>query len=142
MKKILLSLSAILILGTTANANDNSAKGLNVLLTSESAETQMMGMVLSAMTLKKGKEINMVLCSHAANLALKDSSSPKLKPQDKSPKMMLEELIKNGAKVEVCPLFLPNASKTEADLIENVSVAKPPVVADRLLDKDYQNLSY
>lgn len=134
-------MSTILILGTAANA-DNSAKGLNVLLASSSAQTQMMGMVLSAMTLKKGKEVNMVLCSDAGNLALKDSESPKLKPQDKSPKMMLEALIKDGAKVEVCPLFLPNANKTEADLIDNVTVAKPPVVADKLLNKDYQNLSY
>lgn len=142
MKKILLSLSAFALIATTVVASENMAKGLNVMLTSEDAQTQMMGMVLSTMTLKKGKEVNMVLCSSAGNLALKDSESPKLKPQDKSPKMMLEDLIKNGAKVEVCPLFLPNAGKTEADLIQNVTVAKPPVVADRLLDKDYQNLSY
>ncbi|MGJ0344238.1 DsrE family protein [Aliarcobacter cryaerophilus] len=142
MKKILLSLSAFALISTTVVAGENMAKGLNVMLTSEDAQTQMMGMVLATMTLKKGKEVNMVLCSSAGNLALKDSTSPKLKPQDKSPKMMLEDLIKNGAKVEVCPLFLPNSEKTEADLIQNVTVAKPPVVADRLLDKDYQNLSY
>ena len=142
MKKILLSLSAFTLISTTVVASENMAKGLNVMLTSEDTQTQMMGMVLATMTLKKGKEINMVLCSSAGNLALKDSESPKLKPQNKSPKMMLEDLIKNGAKVEVCPLFLPNAEKTEADLIQNVTVAKPPVVADRLLDKDYQNLSY
>ena len=142
MKKILLSLSAFTLISTTVVASENMAKGLNVMLTSEDTQTQMMGMVLATMTLKKGKEINMVLCSSAGNLALKDSESPKLKPQDKSPKMMLEALIKDGAKVEVCPLFLPNAGKTEADLIQNVTVAKPPVVADRLLDKDYQNLSY
>ncbi len=130
------------LFSTTVVASENMAKGLNVMLTSEDAQTQMMGMVLATMSLKKGKEVNMVLCSSAGNLALKDSESPKLKPQDKSPKMMLEDLIKNGAKVEVCPLFLPNAEKTEADLIQNVTVAKPPVVADRLLDKDYQNLSY
>ena len=142
MKKVLLSLCASVLVTTGAFASDTSAKGLNVLLTSADAQTQMMGMVLSTMTLKKGKEVNMVLCSHAGNLALKDSESPKLKPQDKSPKMMLEALIKDGAKVEVCPLFLPNAGKTEADLIQNVTVAKPPVVADKLLNKDYQNLSY
>lgn len=142
MKKIFLSLSAILILGTTASAGDDSTKGLNVIITSEDAQTQMMGMVLSAMTLKKGKEVNMVLCSHAGNLALKDSESPKLKPQDKSPKMMLELLVKNGGKVEVCPLFLPNSGKTEADLIQNITVAKPQSIADKLLNKDYQNLSY
>lgn len=142
MKKILLSLSTIFILGISANASENSAKGLNVLLTTQSPEAQMMGMVLSAMTLKKGKEVNMVLCADAGHLALKDSDSPKLKPQDKSPKMMLEALIKDGAKVEVCPLFLPNVNKTEADLMQNITVAKPPMVADRILNKDYQNLSY
>ena len=142
MKKILLSLSTFPLISTTVVASENMAKGLNVMLTSEDAQTQMMGMVLATMTLKKGKEVNMVLCSSAGNLALKDIKSPKLKPQNKSPKMMLEDLIKNGAKVEVCPLFLPNAEKTEADLIQNVTVAKPPVVADKLLNKDYQNLSY
>ena len=84
----------------------------------------------------------MVLCSSAAELALKDSTSPLLKPQDKSPKMMLEALIKGGAKVEVCPLFLPNAAKAETDLITGVTVAKPMDVATKILDKDYQNLSY
>ncbi|MDD3026241.1 MAG: hypothetical protein PHY49_06690 [Aliarcobacter skirrowii] len=129
-------------MSTTVVASENMAKGLNVMLTSEDAQTQMMGMVLATMSLKKGKEVNMVLCSSAGNLALKDSKSPKLKPQNKSPKMMLEDLIKNGAKVEVCPLFLPNANKNESDLINSVTVAKPPVVADRLLNKDFQNLSY
>lgn len=144
MKKLLLSLSAIMFLSTAATANENSAKGLNIMLTSEDTQTQMMGMVLGAMTLKKGKDVNMVLCSSAAKLALKDSKESKIKMQgeEKSPNMMLKALIKDGAKVEVCPLFLPNASKTEADLIENIKVAKPPVVADRLLNKDFQNLSY
>ncbi len=144
MKKILLSLSAITVLTTSAIASENSAKGLNVLLTSPDTQTQMMGMVLSTMTLKKGKEVNMVLCSDAGKIALKDSEAKTIKMQgeNRSPQMLLNALIKDGAKVEVCPLFLPNAGKTEADLIEGITVAKPPVVADRLLDKDYQNLSY
>ncbi len=142
MKKILLSLCTVLIFGTTASANDNSAKGLNVMITSEDAQTQMMGMVLSTMTLKKGKEVNMVLCSHAGNLALKGMESPTLKPQDKSPKIMREAIIKQGAKVEVCPLYLPNAGKDETVLLEGITVAKPAEVAKNLLNKDYQNLSY
>ena len=144
MKKILLSLSTVAVLAVGASASENSTKGLNVLITSADTQTQMMGMVLSTMTLKKEKEVNMVLCSSAGNLALKDSKEEKIKMQgeEKSPQMLLQGLIKQGAKVEVCPLFLPNAGKTEADLIESVTVAKPPVVADKLLDKDYQNLSY
>lgn len=144
MKKVLLSLTATLVLGASASASDNLAKGLNILITSADTQTQMMGMVLSTMTLKEKKEVNMVLCSDAGNLALKDFEAGKIKMQgeEKTPKMLLQGLIKNGANVEVCPLFLPNAGKTEADLMEGVTVAKPPMVAKKLLDKDLQNLGY
>ena len=33
-------------------------------------------------------------------------------------------------------------SRLKVGNFSGVTVAKPPVVADRLLDKDYQNLSY
>ena len=142
MKKSALVLLSTLLLSTSLMANDNSAKGLNVLLTSNDAQTQMMAMVLSTMTLKEKKEVKMVLCSNAADLAVKGMESPTLKPQDKSPKMMLEAIIKQGAKVEVCPLYLPNAGKDETVLLEGITVAKPAEVAKNLLNKDYQNLSY
>jgi predicted peroxiredoxin len=142
MKKSALVLLSTLLLSTSVMANDNSAKGLNVLLTSKDAQTQMMAMVLSTMTLKEKKEVKMVLCSSAGDLAVKGMESPTLKPQDKSPKMMLEAIIKQGAKVEVCPLYLPNAGKDESVLLEGITVAKPAEVAKNLLNKDYQNLSY
>jgi predicted peroxiredoxin len=142
MKKSALVLLSTLLLSTSVMANDNSAKGLNVLLTSKDAQTQMMAMVLSTMTLKEKKEVKMVLCSSAGDLAVKGMESPTLKPQDKSPKMMLEAIIKQGAKVEVCPLYLPNAGKDETALLEGITVAKPAEVAKNLLNKDYQNLSY
>lgn len=142
MKKGLLVLLSSLVLSTAAVANENSAKGLNVLVTAKEAQTQMMAMVLSTMALKQNKEVNVTLCSDAGDLAVKGMESPTLKPQDKSPKMLLEGLIKQGAKVQVCPLYLPNASKDESVLIEGVTVAKPAEVAAKLLDKDYQNISY
>ena len=142
MKKSALVLLSTLLLSTSVMANDNSAKGLNVLLTSKDAQTQMMAMVLSTMTLKEKKEVKMVLCSSAGDLAVKGMESPTLKPQDKSPKMMLEAIIKQGAKVEVCPLYLPNAGKDETVLLEGITVAKPLEIAKNLLNKDYQNLSY
>ena len=142
MKKSALVLLSTLLLSTSVMANDNSAKGLNVLLTSKDAQTQMMAMVLSTMTLKEKKEVKMVLCSSAGDLAVKGMESPTLKPQDKSPKMMLEAIIKQGAKVEVCPLYLPNTGKDETVLLEGITVAKPAEVAKNLLNKDYQNLSY
>ena len=142
MKKGLLVLLSSLLLSTASFASDNMAKGLNVVITSQDAQTQMMGMVLSMMTLKQNKEVNMTLCSNAGDLAVKGMESPILKPQDKSPKMMLQALIKQGAKVQVCPLYLPNASKDESVYLEGITVAKPDEVAKKLLDKDYQNLSY
>ena len=142
MKKGLLVLLSSLLLTTASIANENSAKGLNVIITSEDAQTQMMGMVLSMMTLKQNKKVNMTLCSNAGDLAVKGMESPILKPQDKSPKMMLQALMKQGAIVTVCPLYLPNASKDESVLLEGITVAKPAEVAASLLDKDYQNLSY
>ena len=142
MKKSLLILSSIVMLSTASIANENSAKGLNVIITSGDAQTQMMGMALSMATLKQKKEVNMTLCSKAGDLAVKGMESPILKPQDKSPKMMLQALIKQGAKVNVCPLYLPNASKDESVLLEGITVAKPAEIASSLLNKDYQNLSY
>ncbi|MCB9097798.1 MAG: DsrE family protein [Arcobacter sp.] len=142
MKKGLLVLLSSLVLSTAAVANENSAKGLNVLVTAKETQTQMMAMVLSTMALKQNKEVNVTLCSDAGDLAVKGMESSTLKPQDKSPKMLLEGLIKQGAKVQVCPLYLPNASKDESVLLEGITVAKPAEVAAKLLDKDYQNISY
>mgnify|MGYP006282110119 CR=1 FL=1 len=124
------------------NASANDAKGLNVVLTSKVPQTQQMAMVLSMMTLKKGKNVNMVLCSDAGDLAIKGKKSVSLKPMNKSPKMMLKAIMKKGASVEICPLYLPNANLKKTDLIKGISVAKPPKVAAKLLDSNFTTLSY
>lgn len=140
IKKFMLFVSTLFLTANLYAAE--SAKGLNVIVTSGDAQTQMMAMVLATMTKKQGKDVNIVLCSTAGDLAVKGMESPLLKPRDKSPKMLLNGLIKSGAKVEVCPLYLPNAGKDSSVLIEGISVAKPDAVATMLLDKEYQNLSY
>ena len=99
-------------------------------------------MVLSMMTLKQKKEVNMTLCSSAGDLAVKGMKSTVLKPMDKSPKMMLQAIMKKGAKVQVCPLYLPNAGKDASVLLDGITVAKPMDVAKGLLNTEYQNLSY
>lgn len=141
MKKIFaITLAAMLFIPNLLSAN--SAKGLNVVVTSADAQTQLMAMVLSMMTLKQKKEINMTLCSSAGDLAVKGMKSTVLKPQDKSPKMMLQAIMKQGAKVTVCPLYLPNAGKDTSVLLDGITVAKPMDVAKGLLNTEYQNLSY
>ncbi len=141
MKKLLVVATICFsILATSSLAEEK--KGLNVLLTASDAQTQQMAMVLSMMTLNKGKEVNMTLCSKAGDLAVKGMKSEVLKPMNKSPKMMLRGIMKKGAKVEVCPLYLPNANKDESVLIKGITVAKPPKVAAQLLDSDFTTLSY
>lgn len=140
MKK-LLSIAAISALLTTG-VMASEKKGLNVVLTAADAQTQLMAMVLSTMTLKQKKMVNVTLCSEAGNLAVKGAPSPKLKPKDVSPKMLLQGLIKKGANVQVCPLFLPNAGLDNSVLLEGITVAKPPKVAAQLLNDDFATLSY
>ena len=81
-------------------------------------------------------------CSGGDQLAVKDKDSAVLKPMNKSPKELLQGLMKAGAKVEVCALFLPNADLKPTDLIEGIAVAKPADVAAYILQPNVKTLSY
>ena len=140
MKKFLSVVTLGALLTTGAMAAEN--KGLNVVLTADDAQTQMMAMVLSMMTLGEKKAVNMTLCSAAGDLAVKGKKSIVLKPKNKSPKMLLQAILKKGAKVEVCPLYLPNAGLDKSVLIEGITVANPKLVAKELLNSEFTTLSY
>ncbi len=143
MKKILVALALVSGLTTAAVADDNLADGLNVLVTSGEAQTQMMSMVLSMKTMKvHKKKVNMVLCDKAGSLAVKDTDSPVVKAMGASPKAVLQKLIKAGMDVKVCPLYLPSIGKDQSVLIEGVEVANPDKVSENLLKKNYKLLSY
>ncbi len=143
MKKLLVSLVLAGGLTTSAIADDGLADGLNVLVTSGEAQTQMMSLVLSMKTIKvHKKKVNMVLCDKAGSLAVKDTDSPVVKAMGASPKDVLKKLIKAGMDVKVCPLYLPSIDKDESVLIEGVQVANPDKVSENLLKKNYKILSY
>ncbi len=132
---------AFLMLGGTAMAE--SAKGLNVIVTSADRQAQMMAMVLSLQTMKThGKEVTMILCASAGDLALQSTETQTFPPLNKSPTMLLKKLLHMGATVVICPMYLPTAGKSTEDLIEGITVGKPPVCAGQVLDKDYQNLTF
>ena len=117
--------------------------GLAVVITSENEQAQMMAMVLSLQTIKThGKEAHITLCGPAGNLALRSTVTKPMKPMDASPSMMLKKLIQLGAKVELCPLYLPNKPGSDNALIEGITVAKPVEVAERLLNSNFKNLTY
>ncbi len=146
MKKIILStlLAGALLIPTISSASQ--AKGLNVLVNSGNSQTQAMAMVLSLMTIKKHKkEVSIVLCGKAGDLADKNIKGiPTKRPDGSAPsaKKHLQMLIKLGAKVEVCPLYLPNSGKNKSILLDGITIAKPPVVAGKLLNNDYQNITF
>lgn len=116
-------------------ADGGVTKGLFVVVTTGDPQTQLMAMSLSTQVKLKGKSLRILLCDSAGELAVKGSREVVLKPIDKSPQMLMKALISQGVKVEVCPFFLANkAFATPADLIDGVSVAQPPLVADALLE--------
>jgi predicted peroxiredoxin len=146
MKKLFSTGLIVAALAAPSMVNAEQLKGLNVLITSGDAQTQMMAMVLSTMTVNKHKKmVNITLCGPAGSLAIKDEQSTPVKKPDgteATPKMAMMGLIKAGAKVEVCPLYLPNIGKDKSALIEGVGIAQPPMVAGNLLNSEFNNISF
>jgi len=136
-----LVMTMLLVLAGAAHAEQ--AKGLNVIVTSADRQAQMMAMVLSLQTMKThGKEVTVILCASAGDLALQSTETPTFPPLNKSPTMLLNKLLQMGAKVVICPMYLPTTGKTTEDLIKGITVGKPPICAGQVLDKDYQNLTF
>lgn len=127
MKYSTLVFSALLALPLSGMAQGQTEVIFNV--TSADNQAQGMAMVLAGQMVEQKAAVRVLLCGPAGQLALKAYEPAPLKPRNVSPKQMMAGLIKGGATVEVCALFLPNADKTPADLMEGVSVAKPPEVA-------------
>ncbi len=127
----------------TGTAFSEQGKGLNVIITSSDRQAQMMAMVLSVQAIKEhAKEINIVLCGSAGDLTLKSTDTETFFPSKNSPTMLLKTLLKLGASIQVCPLYLPNTGKTTDDLIDGITVAEPSIIAAKLLDNDYENLGF
>ena len=127
MKTKSLLLPVLVALAFGASAQTQTETFFNV--TNADNQSQGMAMVLASQMAEQKAAVRILLCGPAGQLALKSYEPAALKPKNITPKQMMTALIKGGATVEVCALFLPNAEKTPADLIEGVTVAKPPEVA-------------
>lgn len=125
----------------TAESQAPGAKAL-VILSDSSLQTQGMAMVLGNTMSDQGAEVHVLLCDHAGDLALKSYQGVALKPKDLTPGQMLRRLIKEGATVKVCALYLPNSAHNQADLLEGVSVATPPEMAAQMLDSSFRIFSF
>ena len=137
-------LSFVLALGLASalSVHAQTPAELFVSINSGVTQTQGVAMVLTSQALAQKAAVRILLCSEGGQLAVKDKESASLKPMNKSPKELLQGLMKAGAKVEVCALFLPNADLKPTDLIDGIGVAKPTDVAEYFLKPNVKTLSY
>ena len=105
-----------------------------IMVNSGSLETQAMAMVLGNAIQGQGAQVDVLLCDAGARLALTETDSNKLKPADVTPEQLMLKLQAGGANIAVCALFLPNSGKVQADLRPGINVAKPPMIAKKMME--------
>lgn len=140
MKKLTIALA--LCLFVTLPVLAQTPTELFVTLNTGNPQTQGMALVLASQAIEQKAGVRILLCSEGGQLAVKGRESMVLKPRNVTPKDMLQSLMKAGARVEVCALFLPNSDWKSADLIEGIGVAKPADVAAHMLQANVKTLSY
>jgi hypothetical protein len=129
-----------LAIAAAAHAADTSE--VFVKIHSGSAMAQGAGMVLAGQALEQKASVRILLCDAAGDIAVVGKEGPKLKPRDVTTQQMLQGVIKAGAKVEVCALYLPNTGRQASDLIPGVTPAKPADVAAHLLKATVNTLAF
>ncbi|MDH4394128.1 MAG: DsrE family protein [Limnobacter sp.] len=130
LKKISLAvLSTGIGFSAMADSPTNKTEKALFVLTSDSLQTQGMSMVLANAMAKQGVQVNVLLCDKAGDLALKTTVSQPLKPMGITPEGLMMNLIKSGAQVKVCALYLPNKGANKDELREGITVASPPEMA-------------
>ena len=137
-----LSIALALGLACALPVHAQSPAELFVGINSGNTQSQGVALLLANQAVAQKAQVRILLCSEGGQLALRDKESSALKPVNKSPKEILQGLIKAGAKVEVCAIFLPNSDWKATDLIEGVVVAKPADVTAYLLQANVKTLTY
>jgi len=137
MKRLFALTAAALLTAGAAQA-----EALVVNIHSGNAMAQGAGLVLAGQALEQKASVRVLLCDKAGDIAVAGAELPKLKPRDVTTQQMLQGLIKAGAQVEVCALYLPNTGRKPTDLIEGVTPAKPADVAAHLLKPGVNTLAF
>lgn len=133
---------AVITLAAATFATAAQAQELFVNIHSSQPMAQGAGMVLAGQALEQKASVRVLLCDAAGDIALAGKEMPALKPRNVTPQQMLQGVIKAGAKVEVCALYLPNSGRQASDLIEGVTPAKPAEVAAHLLKPGVSTLAF
>lgn len=130
MKKPLLIASGLL----AASIAQADPQAMTIILNAASPMTQGVALVLTNQMQAQGSQVHVLLCDKAGDLALKDATGEKLKPQDITPAQLLDAALKKGATASVCALYLPNSGNTAAQLKEGITPAKPDAMARTIMD--------
>lgn len=133
MKRSAFLITALLAVSLSGTAAAQAQAEAFVSVTSADNQSQGMAMVLATQMVEQKAAVRILLCGPAGQLALKSYEPAALKPRNVTPKQMMQNLLKNGATIEVCALFLPNSERTPTDLIEGIVVAKPADVGAYML---------
>ncbi len=116
---------APMALSAASHGDQESADQVLVTVTSDRPQTQAMAMILSRQMVERGSEVRILLCSDGGVLGTKAFEGPTLAGPDANAQQIMKGLIKAGAQVDVCAIFLPNTDFTEDDLIDGVGVTMP-----------------
>lgn len=129
-----------LTIAVAAHAADTNELFVNI--HSGNAMAQGAGLAIATNALEQKATVRVLLCDAAGDIALVGKELPKLKPRDVTTQQILQGVIKAGAKVEVCALYLPNTGKKATDLIPGVTAAQPADVAAYLLKPNVNTLAF
>lgn len=143
MKKTLLAVATVLGFAGATHADDTP--NLVTILASGEPQTQLMSMVLSMQSMQQGANTHILLCGPAGDLALRDAPAPATapqKPRGMSPQSLMQQIMANGATVEVCAIYLPNKGVGVNALLEGIAAAAPPDMAARLLARNTRIISF
>lgn len=139
MKKLLLALGLVV---TSIAAHADAPQPVTITLSSGSTMAQGMAMVLANQMQEQGAQVNILLCDHAGDMALKDAASEALKPNNVSPVQLLDGALKKGASASVCALYLPNSGHSASDLRDGISPANPSDMAAELLEENRKVIGF
>lgn len=118
------------------------ASDLFITVNSGNPITQGAAMVLANQALEQKNSVRVLLCGEGAIIALNSKEQAKLKPKNVTAQQMMQALMKSGATVEVCALYLPNSGHSMSELVDGVKVAKPNEVAKHMTSGEVKILSF
>ncbi len=137
MKKSVFIAAAVLAASVSVQASE-----LFLSINSGSAMTQAAGIVLAGQAIEQKASVRVLLCDAGGDIAVAGKETPAMKPKNFTVQQMLQGLMKAGAKVEVCALYLPNTGRQPTDLLPGVTPAKPADVAAYLLKPEVKTLAF